>query len=119
MAREPSNLRRGGILLARLPCRHAVAFHRVSRVTVVRLSFDQLHLASAMVCHRALMALLQDSPRMEVTAVRAASQCKFHHRRPQKSGVCHCLNSRDSINVDVKGICGAGKGVNVRNDRRR
>ena len=40
-----------------------------------------------------LDGIFADLPRMEVTAVRAASQCMFHHRRPQKSGVCQHLNS--------------------------
>ena len=93
VARVPSNFRRGGILLAHRPWRHAVAFHRVSRVTVVKLSLDHPRFASAMVCLSTLIAALRDSPRMEVTAVRAASQCMFHHQRPQKSGVCRCLNN--------------------------
>jgi len=93
VARVPSSFRRGGILLARRPCRQAVAFHRVSQVTVVKLSLDHPRFALAMVCRRALMASQQDSPRMEVTAVRAASQCMFHQWRPQKSGVCRRLNN--------------------------
>jgi len=80
-------------LLARRPCRQAVAFHRVSWVTVVKLSLDHPRFASAMVCCKALMASWCDLPWMEVTAVRAASQCMFHHWRPQKSGVCRRLNS--------------------------
>ena len=93
VARVPLSFRRGGILLACRPCRQAVAFHRVSRVTVVKLSLDHPRFASAIVCHRALMASRRDLPQMEVTAVRAASQCMFHQRRPRKSGVCHRLNS--------------------------
>jgi len=93
VAREPSSFRRGGILLAWRPWRQAVAFHSVSRVTVVKLSLDHPHLASDIVCRKTLMASLRDSPQMEVTAVRAASQCMFHHRRPRRSGVCRRLNS--------------------------
>ena len=54
---------------------------------------DHPRLASVMVCCNALMASLQDLPLMEVTAVRAASQCMFHHQRPQRSGVCWHLKN--------------------------
>jgi len=93
VARVPSSFRRGGILLACRPCRQAVAFHSVLWVTVVKLSLDHPRLASVMVCRNALMASLRDPLRMEVTAVRAASQCIFHHRRPRRSGVCRHLNN--------------------------
>jgi len=93
MAKEPSSFRSRGILFARRPWCHAVAFHRVSRVTVVRLLLDQPRLASVMVRRSALMASLRDLPWMEATLARAASQCRFHHRRPQKSGMCQRLNN--------------------------
>jgi len=48
-ASKPSSLRRGGILLAWQLWRHDVAFHKVSTVAVMRLSFDQAHLASVIV----------------------------------------------------------------------
>ena len=92
-ASEPSSLRRGGILLAWQLWRHDVAFHKVLTVAVMRLSFDQAHLASMIVQRRALIVSLQDLPWVEDTAVRAASQCRFHQRRPQKSGVWRRLKS--------------------------
>jgi len=93
VAKDLSNFRRGGILLdLQLWC-HAIAFHNVSTVAVVRLSFDHARLASVMVWHNALIAPLQDLPQVEETEVRAASQCRFHHRRPQKSGMWRHLKS--------------------------
>jgi len=93
VAKEPSSFRSGGILFAHLPCHQAVAFHRVSRVTVVRLSLDQPRFASVIVRRSALMASLRDSPQMEATLARVASQCRFHQWRPRNSGVCQHLNS--------------------------
>ena len=79
VGKVPLSFRRGGILLAWQPWHQAVAFHRVLRVTMVRLSLDQLRLASIIVQRSALMASLYDSPQMEATLVRAASQCRFYH----------------------------------------
>jgi len=92
-AREPSGFRRGGILLAQRPWCHAVAFHKVSMEAPMRRSLDQPHLALVIMWWSACIAPLRDSPQMEATAVRAASQCMFHHLRPQKSGVWRHLNS--------------------------
>ena len=59
----------------------------------MRLSFDHARLASVMVQRNALIAPLRDSPQVEETEVRAASQCRFHHRRPRKSGMWQHLKS--------------------------
>jgi len=87
VASDLLSLRRGGILLDFQPCHQAVAFQRVSRVTVVRLLLDHPCLASVIVRLRSLMASFRDSPRMEATLARAALQCRFHQQRPRKSGV--------------------------------
>ena len=86
-AREPSMSRRGGIRLARQPCRQAVARQSLSGEVWCSLSFAQARLASCTIFRSSLPAEVRSPCGVEQTSARAASQCAFHHLTPRKSGV--------------------------------